>query len=542
MNCLKHNKFLYILYFFIVPLASLSSTFLSIYIGKTIDIISVFNYSSFPTLAFITIFLALCDLFTHYFHKIIRENLRKSYVADLRKKLFNSIIHMSYTDYTNNPKAYYLSTITRDVDKMALCIFDAYCGIYRIGICLIINIWVILKINYIFSVIIIISGIVSLMIPRIFNNAITSAQDNASRQSENFYSFSNDFLNCFTSVKIYNAMSNFLFKAFATIDNTESYNYKNVITNYRISWISAACTQICYVITVLLGIYLVIKGNLSVGMVIAVTQLSGNIIVPIEELPEHLVNLRSIQPVSKKISAIIGLKKSEGSTSLSHASEVTFKNVYFKYNDSNILEDVNVTFSLNKKYILLGASGSGKSTIAKLMLSMLSPTRGNVYLGPEPANSLSNSTLSDYIAYVEQDTVIFNDSLLNNITMLKPFNENIIKEVIYLSGLSYFVDNLPNKLDTILTTNGENISGGEKQRIGLARALLSNAKFIIMDEISSSLDPSLADSIEQTVMSLNCGVLLITHRRNADAMAKADVIYTISDKKLIELPKKRPDI
>lgn len=201
-------------------------------------------------------------------------------------------------------------------------------------------------------------------------------------------------------------------------------------------------------------------------------------------------------------------------------SQIEFKNVSFNYKNSRnlIFENLNLKINFGKKTCIIGRSGIGKTTLIDLLIGLLKPTSGNILVDDIKIDDINLNSWFNKIAYVSQDLVLINDTIMNNINY--PNNEQANKEriekVLIKSVLYDFVSRLPNKTQTIIGDGGINLSGGQKQRLLLARALYKKKEILILDEATNALD----DETEKNILDLvlkdnqNMTIIFITHRIN----------------------------
>ena len=211
--------------------------------------------------------------------------------------------------------------------------------------------------------------------------------------------------------------------------------------------------------------------------------------------------------------------------------DVELKNVFFSYDESKTnLSDITYHFEAGKKYVVVGESGSGKSTLAKVMMGFYPITAGQLRVGGKDINAYSRKQLYHLLNYMEQNVFLFEDTLFNNLTLYSDYSIDEIERVIEISGLKEFVDGLEQGLDTYLSEDGGNVSGGERQRIGLARILLLGAQYLILDETTSSLDAINENQIECSLLQLDdVGCVFITHRLNPMLLERCDQIILLKD-------------
>ena len=218
--------------------------------------------------------------------------------------------------------------------------------------------------------------------------------------------------------------------------------------------------------------------------------------------------------------------------------EINFNKVFFRYDldnkNSNILDKININISGGKMTALVGHSGSGKSTILNLIPRFYNVTSGDIKIDNQSINNLSINSLRKEISLVSQDTTLFDDTIKNNIAYanLEASNEEII-EAAKKSFASEFIEKLPDGYNTLIGENGLRLSGGEKQRISIARAMLKKSTIILLDEATSSLDADTEQKIQQalTLLTKNKTTVVIAHRLST--ILNSDQIYVINSGKVI---------
>ena len=218
-------------------------------------------------------------------------------------------------------------------------------------------------------------------------------------------------------------------------------------------------------------------------------------------------------------------------------SNIDFKNVFFNYdsNEKNVPKNINLNFEGGKMTALVGHSGSGKSTILNLIPRFYQPQSGDIRIDNQSIFDVTIDSLRSHISLVSQETTLFDDTIKNNI---KYANENAtddeIKEVARLSNSEEFIEKLPNKYETLIGENGIRLSGGEKQRISIARAMIKKSSIILLDEATSSLDSETETKIQEALNTLiqDKTTVVIAHRLST--ILNASKIYLIDDGKVID--------
>ena len=215
--------------------------------------------------------------------------------------------------------------------------------------------------------------------------------------------------------------------------------------------------------------------------------------------------------------------------------EISFKNINFKYQSSNdILKDINLTIHGGSMTALVGHSGAGKSTILNLIPRFYDADSGQIYIDGQSIYDIKIQSLRSNISLVNQDITLFDDTIKNNIAYANmDASEEEIKKVADLSFCTEFIDQLPNKFDTLIGENGVRLSGGQKQRLSIARAMLKKSKIILLDEATSSLDAETESKIQEAIKNLikDRTTLVIAHRLSTIVNSKN--IYVIHEGKKI---------
>jgi ABC-type multidrug transport system fused ATPase/permease subunit len=228
--------------------------------------------------------------------------------------------------------------------------------------------------------------------------------------------------------------------------------------------------------------------------------------------------------------------------------KIEFAKVSFKYEkaESNLINNLNFIISPGEKIAIVGNSGSGKSTIAKCLMGILSLNGGNIYIDGIDANLYDNKWLKGRIGYVAQDSILFSDTIANNIAygINNPHKEDIVDAAIKANAHE-FISKLPNKYETILEgTELSSLSGGQKQRISIARALIRKPNILLFDEATSALDPECEELVQNTIKECsnnkNITIIIIAHRRSA--LELADKIYRLENSVLTDVTEEIRDI
>ena len=216
---------------------------------------------------------------------------------------------------------------------------------------------------------------------------------------------------------------------------------------------------------------------------------------------------------------------------------ITLTDVSFKYRDSDVvLDNVNLTIPPNSMVAFVGASGTGKSTLATMLTGLVTPTSGQISVGGIPYDRVNRRNLREGIGYVTQESVIFNDTVHNNIALWdsSPDSRDGVRAATHAAQASDFIESLPDGYDSLLGDNGINISGGQRQRISIARELYKNTDLLIFDEATSALDTESETQVQNSINALrgNKTIILIAHRLST--VSNCDTIFVLKDGRVVE--------
>lgn len=282
-------------------------------------------------------------------------------------------------------------------------------------------------------------------------------------------------------------------------------------------------------ITIFVGAHLLTAGQIALipllMFFLIVVRIYGPILTELTFLSELFYSMQSVKRMKTLKEA--GVQEGLQNFRLQN-NEIVFDHVSFGYNEETVLHDVSFTLQEEKITALVGPSGSGKSTAAKLAARFFDAEEGHIRIGGIEINKLDPEYLMDYISFVFQDVVLFNDTVFNNIKVgnMKASKEEVIAAA-KAACCDDFVKKMPDGYQTMLGENGSTISGGERQRISIARALLKNAPIILLDEATASLDPENEVLIQQAISRLtaNKTVLVIAHRLRTVAGADKIIVF-----------------
>ena len=384
--------------------------------------------------------------------------------------------------------------------------------------------------NWMMTLVVILSCSIPIGLSIIFGKKLQILEKEISKKNENFMGKVKDLLSGFFIIKSFQA-ENTAIKLFDNENEeleSEKENRKN--TEGTINAISSVLSGALQIAVFVVGAFLAIKGDITVGVVLAFVQLMNNIMEPIQTLPALFAKRKAASGLIDKMEGYAKSNEEEvGTLELKNINNgIKFEDVSFSYNDDGelALKDINLNFEKGKSYAVVGESGSGKSTILRLIMRGYLNYTGDIKLDEKELKDVDSTSLYNLLSIVQQDVFIFNSTIKDNITLYKNFDEDKINKAIELAGLRKLIAN--KGIDFNCGENGVNLSGGERQRISIARSLLKNTEVLLMDEATSALDAETSKAVLDQILSLDeLTRIVITHSLKKEELKKFDEIIVM---------------
>lgn len=315
------------------------------------------------------------------------------------------------------------------------------------------------------------------------------------------------------------------------MEESEKIHFKVEFVSMAILAVSTLFSYISVAVVIAVGINLLINGEISLIYLI------GYIIgaIKVKELfdisKEGTIEMFYIEPAVRRIKEISSAFIQEGKSASFNNYDIEFKNVSFSYDESKeVLKDVSFTAKQGEVTALVGASGSGKTSILRLISKLYDYGTGSILIGGKDIKNISTDSLFAKVSIVFQDVTLFNTSIRENIRLGKETaTDEEVKRAAKLANCMDFIEKLPEGFDTPIGENGAELSGGERQRLSIARAFLKDAPILILDEISASLDVDNEKKIQDSLNTLikDKTVIIISHRLKS--IENVDKIVVIDD-------------
>ena len=519
----------------LVALASICFDFL---MGFIIDIFASGDSSKFLVITIVSISLIIIMFLTEYIDGIVMSSYIKNTVNYLRTDIFSKIINKDIKDFSLDNSGKYISILYNDIKIIEDSFFNNLFQVISCFISFIISLVVLFSISPSIVIFISIFGVLGFVIPNALSKKLVVQKSEYSQNLEEVTSITKDLFSGFEVIKGFNISNkiNEIFKTAST--NVEDSKKKYSILEAIIRGFSLSFSVTIYLGVLLLGGYLMYKESITVGTAIIIIQLSTHIVGPVK-LSISLINqIRSVTLIADKIENILEDTNADfEDTKLdSFSNSISIKNLDFSYSEERkALDNINLTFEKNKKYVIVGESGSGKSTLIKLIMRYYNDYSGNISIDNHDLKSIYSADLYKNMSMIQQNVFMFDDSIKENIRLYSTHDDNEILDSYKRAGLSKLIERLPEGINSLVGENGNKLSGGEKQRIAIARALINDTQILILDESTSALDNETAYNLEKSLLNLDDLTLItVTHKLIKNILVDYDEIIVMKNGKIIE--------
>ena len=478
-----------------------------------------------------------------YMAKVIMINVAEEVKKKIQIDMLSSFIKADTQQIENKHSGKYISNLNFDVNQITGMLSNSFLSFFKDGLTLIGLLTVMFLQNWRLSLIAIImipiASITAKKLGRRMGKVATEAQE----KSGDLNKYLIDLFKNHKVIKIFQRENFENKRSEKFVDDLKKKSIKIATVFIRATPIMEILTGIMIAILIFYSGKLIMNGQLNINNFFSFLAAMMLAYQPVKSLATINVGIFQGLSAGKRIIPIIDTKnnissnESLGELKLNEGS-INFSNVNFNYEsnlDNRVLKDININITGNKMTALVGHSGSGKSTLLSLIPRIYDPISGKVEVDGQNIKEVKLSSLRKEISIVDQNTTLFDDTVLNNIKYAKPdaSNDEIFKAA-DMAMCTDFINKLENKFETKIGENGIKLSGGEKQRLSIARAFLKNSKIILLDEATSSLDSETEEKIQKALEKLisNKTTIVIAHRLST--ILNSNIIYVLDKGKVID--------
>ncbi|WP_343210145.1 ABC transporter ATP-binding protein [Anaerolentibacter hominis] len=453
----------------------------------------------------------------------------------LYKESFQKLLHLKMSYYTDKNNTGIINSLSTDINKVGLIADRGIMFLFNYIFRIISGLLGLFIISWKLALLVLLAVPIKYIFVRLLSDKKRDLMVRALKNARDFSSWFGENINGIREIKLWN-LYNQKFGQFqdkhkkVIADNKNSGMLDAWNSTYELL-LSAFMTSLLYIV----GGLLICRGELSVGDVIAFLSYSSYVLSPISAIMNMKMILAAVFPSAKRLFGFLDQEESEsgGEEPCGNSFKgICFDHVRFSYGDKELLQDINMLIPCGAKAAIIGQNGSGKTTLINLLLRLIQPDEGRIIMDGKDISEYDLNSYRELFSVVSQDPFLFQDTVRNNIDLRQRDKKDEIETVCAQSGVEGFLDKLPNGLDSKLGRNGTNLSGGEKQKLAVARALIKDAPVVILDEATSNFDVDSDAFLHDVIMEFkDKTIIMITHKY--ENLKGFDLIYRIENGYLI---------
>lgn len=522
----QENKLLTAVMAVVTVMHTAAQAMVALMISRIIDtineIIFTGNTGLMANIAILCVVFALFVGVVVFTSMYIQGRWIKKIMLQLKNSLFHGMLHQPMATHQNRSSAEDLTLLTQSVGTFEENYLKNSIKIFESALSIVMAVVLLFTINPLVAVISIVAMCIPTLLPQLFGQKMARRQEEVVKQTTDYTRKVKDSLTGYEVLKTYHAEPQNEAICRDQADAMESSKLKMTAANamvYSVANISSVMVQLF--IMLLAGIFAV-RGLISLGNILAVVNLTGMVVSPAFEISGQITQLKSTQPIVNQMLPLLNTSDAHAPRSEVKRSLV-LDNVTFSYAGTPVLTHVSAQFEQGKKYAIVGKSGSGKSTLLKLLAGYYRNFDGNILVDGQVGVQCD-------CAVIHQNVFLFDDTIRNNITLHGDYTDAQMQEAVYAAGLDEVVADLPEGLETNVSENGARFSGGERQRIAIARALLHKKSLLLVDEATSALDAENAAKIEDSILNLQ-GItcIAVTHKTDPQSLSRYDQVLRMEN-------------
>lgn len=467
---------------------------------------------------------------------VSKPKFKAKAMQQYKNKVFEDLSRKNISAFTGENTSLYLSALTNDASTI-----ENYLNNIFILVFFILEFFGALALMFWYSPALTGISIASALLPvaasLLAGNRLAKAEEAVSNQNEAFMASLKDSLSGFSVIKSFRAEIAICRQFAADVKAVANAKCRRDRIDIIINGMGSLAGVGAQFTVFFAGAWLALSGRgASAGMIMAFVQMMNYVISPIASVPQILALRKSAYALVDKLAAALNENVRDEGDHISQTLDkgITVNDVTFSYDgEKEALSDVSITFEAGKSYAIVGGSGSGKSTLLNLLMAGYSNYEGSICYDGKELRSISSESLYDLVSLIQQNVFVFNNTVRDNVTMFHPFDDKAVNQALALSGLSEFITRRGE--DALCGENGCILSGGEKQRISIARSLLRKSPVLLMDEATAALDNQTAFRVISSILDLE-GLtrIVVTHALDESILARYDSILTMKAGRLVE--------
>lgn len=477
-------------------------------------------------LIFLGVYL-IVSISQQYVVEVLKNKIRYS----LNQNLYQSYASRNIESFQKKDSSEILNEFNNEVNVVIDNYVSSKLNVFSLTISLILGSLYIANLSVEILIFLLFCAFITIFINSIFKNRLKKNQMNYLDSMKQWLCSIKNLCRCFCDIKIFNLERKFCDDLDIENKNLEQSTLKNNGFIKILTSINSFISQAMFFLTLLFGIVLIHYNRLTVGQLLGIAQASNMVIMPIVNYANLRNMIQSSKPVLQKLlDNSMCYEENEPIVFDEQIHDIKIKNLSYAYGARKILDLNDLTIDQGKKYLVIGKSGDGKSTLLDILTKQ--KKADGIYVNDKDLKDVQFSTYADTFSYVNQDNDLLPFSFEQNITLGRKMSKYSLKDLVTIFNLESIFDKERDNLDF----EHLNLSGGEKQRICLARAMYRNKKWLFLDEAFSAIDKTNSDRIHQFILSNpDLTVLSIEHKVTKETVSLYDKVLLFENKKIVSM-------